>query len=130
MTEYRYWKDGDLDIRTCPECCISECHTPGDPDDDWFLYFTKERHNWYAAQLEKGMYSTLHCENCTGREKPYVPKCHWCHKSEIVADFAGGYICEPCYKRHRENNIPFFSSSPISDTYMKAPNVNSCFCDC
>ena len=39
MENYRYWKDGDLDIRTCIGCKVSEVQTP---DGTWVMYVTQE----------------------------------------------------------------------------------------
>ena len=62
---YRYWKDDDLDIRSCHECNFSEFKSKD--DGEWIIYFTNERTLWYCDQMQKKLMDdnvSMECSLC------------------------------------------------------------------
>lgn len=116
--KYRYWKDGDLEIRSCTECHFSQFKSPN--DGQWIIYFTKERTSWFFDQLTNGN-THAHCKTCTGRDKPFehnVPVCNWCEKSEIVRECGPNYICFDCEKKETDAARPVILTSPVRNSFF------------
>lgn len=118
-SKYRYWEDDGLQIRSCVECNFSEFKSP--EDDQWILYCTQERANWYFDQLQKNNFAAPHCKTCTGlNEAPkyQVPLCNWCNKSDIVRECGPNYICYDCEMQEREAGRPLVFTSPVRNAYF------------
>lgn len=47
--KYRYWKEGELDLRTCHECHYTEFKSKD--DGHWIVYVTYEHAAWFYDQI-------------------------------------------------------------------------------
>lgn len=50
--KYKYWNDGEYEIRTCNECKFSEIKS-GDKENDWVSYLTREKINFNYEYFKK-----------------------------------------------------------------------------
>jgi hypothetical protein len=61
LSKYSYYKDGDLQIRTCLKCKLSEFKSCCGL---WILYFTKERMLYVCDYIIEYKEYPKYCENC------------------------------------------------------------------